>query len=1261
MNKFLLGLLLFASQCTAQTPYVKDWLILGTFPNPDAATRLSQDYLQGESAASPRGGETTLGHQWLMYHSSANYLNLLSSDLAFSPSENCVAYAVIFVHSPFEQNVHLLVGSDDAIAVWCNGTRIHFLDAHRGIQLDNDTVAAALRKGWNTILFKVANADGGYALAARFGDGNQLTVTPLNPFPLSQELTPANVSLDTSAIAFRFEYSPDNQPRLYVNVRVRNAGMSNAKRVSVRTSPAEAPLEIPVVYGGEIKDTAFSLPFAGAMLAGTRAIQGTVELEYGGDRFNHFFSAAEKTLRALFLPWVAEGEKGNPREVLYSRTIVIPADLAGLGFRFKADIGGDWGEVLVNSRPLLVRFSGDSGDLLLTSKASPNDTFRVEVRAIEPSSSTGQNPVAAALVPFNEPMQLYLDNVRFSKEIYGIDPGDQSETFRALFGLLHKGQADQAGSQLKAPLEKISSLVPDEKRLTLHLVGNAHIDIAWLWRFTETMDVTHSTLQAAVDNLQTNSNFKFSHGQAQSYQWIEERYPELFRRIQAYVREGRWEIVGGTWVESDANIPSGESLIRQFLYGKRYFKTKFGVDVKHGWYPDTFGHPASLPEILSGCGIESYTFYRPDQPERMFTWRGTDGSSVLAHHPSNWYGTWAPLSDTLWKSAERSWQALGLKDALQFYGVGDHGGGPTRRDIATIEHLSKLSMYPKVRFSTLSEYYRQVAADQPELPVGRGEQNPVFEGCYTSQAMVKANNRRAEALLPTAEAFSVIASQYGYPYPSASFEEAWHKVLFNQFHDILCGSGIHAVYDDALRFYEEAFQRAGIALEGSLRQIAEHVNTRQPDRSLKPVLLFNPLNWKRADLVTLTFPVAGAKTQPRVYGSRGKQLEVQVIQLTRDSVQFVFVPDSIPPMGYRTVWVRMDLPAPTATGGALRQPDELKLENHWFWIELDQATGAVSRIYDKVHKRELLPQKALANQLTIQEDDAGMSAWVIGLKGTPQPINVPSSIQVLKDGPVRKTIRVEYHLEESTFTQDISLCALAPRIDFRLSVDWRHRKRILKVAFPLNLAGIRAAFEIPYGAIERPSDGKETVAQKWVDISTSDFGVSLLNDSKYGFDVSGSVIHMTVLRSPTDPDPKADEGYHACSYALYPHEGGWREGLTVRQAYEFNTPLAVSSVGQHSGPLPSSLSFFTLDSPSFVVTTLKKSEDDGSIILRGYESAGRMGDAHLKSWLPFKEIHETDQMEWSDKSAVGVQPGKRTARLSFGPNQVKSWKITLDR
>jgi alpha-mannosidase len=335
------------------------------------------------------------------------------------------------------------------------------------------------------------------------------------------------------------------------------------------------------------------------------------------------------------------------------------------------------------------------------------------------------------------------------------------------------------------------------------------------------------------------------------------------------------------------------------------------------------------------------------------------------------------------------------------------------------------------------------------------------------------------------------------------------------------------------------------------------------------------------------------------------------------------------------------------------------LENSFFWMEIDRSTGAVSRIYDKLRRREVLYPGTQANQLTIQEDDAGMSAWVIGLKGEPHPINVPSSIQLLENGPVRKMVRVEYQYEQSHFTQDIILYALLPRIDFRVAVDWRHRKRLVKVGFPLNVSGGTATFEIPYGSIVRPADGKETVAQKWVDLSTPEYGVSLLNDSKYGFDINENTIHMTVLRAPTDPDPQADEGYHEFSYALYPHDGGWKQGQTVQRSYEFNTPVAVTWTDQHHGKLPASFSFIRIGAPGVVLTTLKKGEDDDSMILRCYETLGQEERATLTCWLPMKETRMTDMMEWTDKGEEQTANGGKSAILKFEANEIKTWRISL--
>jgi alpha-mannosidase len=1260
MKRLLLLLAFFVTPALSQTDYIRDWLILGVFPRADELTRLSFDYLNGESSIVARGGEVLVGQRWMLYHSPREFVDFLWSEFPFAVRERCAVYAAFFVQSPKDQRVHLLVGSDDGVVVWCNGQQVHYNDVYRDVVLDNDTAAVQFKSGWNTILLKIVNGEVGYGACARFADGDGLVLSAENPFPPTRSLTPASLSCASTTLNFRFSITENHQLAFSFDLPLLNRGSTAVRDVEVvlmSSNRTIAKSVVPKIAEGELFRFQQRAAFHDALEVSGGKVPLSVHLRYEGKDTTQLYEFAGEVLRKFFEPWGLQGwteKRVDEKSARFARTVVVPAELSGLGLQVAVDIGETWGSVSVNGERKLARFSGDSGELTLTDKSGVRDTFNIEVAVTSDKPIRRNVLVASTIRPRNNSIERYLSDVRFAKEIYNIELGDQSTVISGLGDLLKSHQLERADDVLQPMSQKIASLAPEAKKLSLHLIGNAHIDMAWLWRYLETIEVTRATFQAAIDNLKAYPDFHFSHGQAHSYQWIEQYHPEMFREIQKYVREGRWEIVGGTWVESDANMPSGESLVRQYLYGKRYFKQKFGVNVKHGFFPDTFGHPSTLPQILSKSGIETYTFFRPGEEERMFWWESPDGSRVFAHHPSNWYGTWSGVPDTVWSAAVRTKTNFSVSNAVQFFGVGDHGGGPTRRQIEQIQELGRVNLYPETKMSTFGSFYSHLVPEKKNAAVERGEQNPAFEGCYTSQARIKLNNRKAEALLPTAEMVSALAMRYGYDYPLRELQEAWQRALFNQFHDILCGSGIHEIYIDSDQFYLEAFERAEAALRGGLRTIAAGVSTTHRSKQATPIVVFNPLNWKRTEPIELGRKYETGRV-PRVIDEKGKEIPVQVIERSSDSVTIAFLPKDVPSIGYRTYWISSGRETPVTVSG------DLTLENRFFRVEIDKQTGCVSRIYDKSRKREVLSPRALGNQLQIQEDSAPMSAWVIGLRGKPDSITSPRSVRVLQSGKVRKVVRSEYEFENSSFTMDVILYNELPRIDFRCIADWHHRKRILKIAFPVNIADGRATFEVPYGAIGRTTDGREVVAQKWVDLSTNDYEVSLLNDSKYGFDVNGNVIRMTALRAPTDPDPKADEGKHQFSYALCPHARSWEDGSTVRRGYEFNTPMIIVQTDQHHGQLPSSYSFLQLSQPNVVVSTLKKCEDDNGLILRFYETAGKATQAHLQFPQPIVRAGEMDLIEWSEQPISSTDLKEGALNVSLKPFEIKTLKLLLGK
>lgn len=1259
MKQILALVLLAVLPAFSQTAHVRDWLILGTFPNADGTTRLTKDYVGGELVMSPRGGEVVQGHQWLLYHSPREFVDFLWSDFAFTVHERCVVYAAFFVRSPLQQNVRLLAGSDDAIAVWCNGGSVHTADVVRGLVVDNDTIPLILSAGWNTVIMKIANNEGGYGASARFADGTGLFLTAENPFPASSALSPPGIRSASSSLLFRFSLSDSGGVMASAETALRNVGCQPARNVRFELSTGtQAIMSASVsLAGGELKRVLTDLHLRDVFGLALSERPFTVRLTYQDTDTTWPVAFAGDVLTEFFRPWNLGGwqvERMDDKTERRVRTIVVPEEFAGLNLRVATDIGDLWGSLAVNGEAVLPKFSGDSGELTLAENAVAGSGYTIELIVRSDGGLKNDLSVLATFRPQSERIERYLLDRRFAREIYNIDIGDHSEVTRGILRLLQSHDLRALESVLKPFEDRLAPAVERAKSLTLHMIGNAHIDMAWLWRYTETIDVTLATFRSALDNLRRYPDFRFSHGQAHSYSWVEARDPAMFKEIQKYVQEGRWEITGGTWVESDGNMPSGEAFARQYLYGKRYFKSRFGVDVTNGYHPDTFGHAASLPQILGRSGMQTYTFFRPGDEERMFWWETPDGSRIFAHHPSNWYGTWSGVPDTIWTSAERTRKKFAVNDVVQFFGVGDHGGGPTRRQIEQIEQLGKIQMYPKTRISSFGTFYGALVPQRTSAPVERGEQNFVFEGCYTSQAAIKHNNRKAEALLPAAEIFAAIAVSYGGTYEAERLERAWQNVLFNQFHDILCGSSIHEVAIDADQFYAEAFGMADGVLRDAFDRIAARINTSVKVKGALPTVVFNPLNWTRTDPVSLTLKCDRGHV-PRVLDAAGREVPSQIVRQVPDSATIVFLAKDVPSVGYKTFWVTAQMPR------RLAAPTSLVMKNRWYEVEVDQKTGWVSRLYDRSLKRELVRPGEFLNQLQIQEDDAPMSAWVIGLKGEPRFIESPSSVRVVESGAVRTVIRSEYAFEQSTFIQDVILYADRPLVDFRFQADWHHRSRILKIAFPLSVSADSVRCDIPFASVNRPTDGREIVAQKWIDLSGAAYGVTLLNDAKYGFDVKGTTVRMTALRSPTDPDPKADEGGHEFRYALCAHAGGWRQGQAVRRGYEFNAPLIAYQSTQHRGTLPSSFSFVQVDNPDLVLSAMKKAEDDNDLVVRIYEASGQPTRGTISFWQSIHRAGETNLIEWHPCPVDIRNIVSRDLVLDWKPTETKTLKLSLGR
>jgi len=785
-------------------------------------------------------------------------------------------------------------------------------------------------------------------------------------------------------------------------------------------------------------------------------------------------------------------------------------------------------------------------------------------------------------------------------------------------------------------------------RGTIHVIPQSHIDVAWLWRYDpETIHrCCRPTFTLATENMERFPDYTFSQSQVPLYEAMELVYPELFSKIKRYVQKGRWEIVGGMYVEAEGGEPCGESLVRQCVMGKRYFREKFGVDVRTGWQEDAWSHPWQLPQILKKSGIESYMFKRGEKGERLFWWEAPDGSRVLAYKPLHGNPSQAWM-DFFTEMTER----YGVKHVMVMIGKGDHGGGPTPEDVEAVKEFAREHPEVEVRFSTFAGFVETLLASPGNYPVLRDELGLELRGDLTNCGEIKKSNRRCENLLMTTEKFSSFADiSSGLPYPKEELYEAWKKLLFNQFHDIIGGSGIPPACEDAIRFYRIIEESCRKVLQESLSAISEDIDIRGEGI---PIIVSNPLSWRRTGPVEVE--LEEVPDEVTVVDWKGKSVPAQIVR-SDGAAKVLFVAEDVPSLGYKTYYVTSGSPVK-----AYLSASEKVLENEFLRVEIDPGTGYLRSIYDKLNSREVLAGEG--NILVTIEDEGDSEGRfrkgddiLARPKGRAWKLTSEPKVELSEDGPVRARVRIRRRYRNSSFLQDLVLYSGARQVDFVLTVDWHDVHRMIKVAFPVNLKDPEVTYDTAYGTIVRPADGSEYPAQKWVDLSSGGYGVSLLNDSRYAHDVEGSTIRMSVLRSPTEPAYNTDEGVHTIGYALYPHGGIWKEAEVMRRGYEFNYPLIPVVGSRHAGRLPEETSFMEVGPSNIAVEVMKKAFDTDEFVVRLYEFHGEGCTAEVSFPWKLKSACEADLME----DGIGkVELEGDTLRFPVGAYEIKTVKVRI--
>lgn len=754
---------------------------------------------------------------------------------------------------------------------------------------------------------------------------------------------------------------------------------------------------------------------------------------------------------------------------------------------------------------------------------------------------------------------------------------------------------------------------------TLYMIGNAHIDPVWLWQWQEGFQEVKATFRSALDLMREYPEFIFTASSAAFYEWIEQSDPLMFAEIQQRIAEGRWGLVGGWWIEPDCNIPSGESFVRQGLYGQRYFKEKFGITAQVGYNVDSFGHNGMLPQILKKSGLPYYVFMRPMPhekalPSRLFWWEADDGSRLLALQLPFTYATW--MEDL----EEHIRQCAGeirppIQEMVCFYGFGDHGGGPTRANLEQIRKLSTEDPTLHLKHARLEAFFAAVQARQLALPVVHDDLQHHASGCYAAHSGIKRWNRLAENSLMRAEKFCTVAEIVtGQPYPAA-LKQAWKSVLFSQFHDSLAGTSLEAAYEDARNLYGEALAIADRAANLAVQSLAWNTYI-PPEEETRPVVVFNPHSWAVRLPVELEFGRIPETSQ--LVDEMGQPVPFQVVRSTTTTgwrKRLCFIAD-LPPLGYRVYRVK---PSATPLDFPTVKAEETALENESFRLEINPQTGCIADLYDKRTEVHVFTGEA-ATAVVIDDPSDTWSHDVLQFKEVIGAFRAISA-KVIEVGPVKAVLRLISEYGSSKLTQEFTLYAGLDRIDVHVEVDWREKQKMLKLRFPLNIDSATVINEIPYGHIRRAANGDEEPMQSWVDATGivrqrhEPYGLSLLNDGKYSFDAQGADIGLTVLRSPiyahhlpAEPEPEEqyayiDQGIQRFTYTLLPHLGSWKEAGTARRAAELNQPLTALATTFHpQGTLPQVNSFLQVEAENVIVNVLKKSEDGEGWVLRAYET-----------------------------------------------------------
>ena len=1028
--------------------------------------------------------------------------------------------------------------------------------------------------------------------------------------------------------------------------------------------------------------------------------------------------------------------------VWFRQTVTVPTTLHGydltgarIWFQFHAYANGPMPQILYfNGRR--VALGDDLEPIVLFDQAHPGDKAVIAVKLLH-TVDQKQFRGATLRIEFPgtrpNPSALRTEFLSAALLVPSLAPGDQSKiadltTAMEAVDLKALDATNQQAfdASLTVAQQKLQTLRPLLQQATFHLTGNSHIDAAWLWPWTETVDVVKRTFGTALQLMYEYPNYTYTQSAAAYNEWMADKYPDMNAQIKDRIKEGRWEVVGGMWVEPDLNMPDGESLVRQLLVGKRWYKQNYGVDVRIGWNPDSFGYTWQLPQIYKKSGVDYFvtqkmTWNDTNQlPFKLFWWESPDGSKVLAYFPHDYANDNLNPNRLSRDLADARKKSPGLTEMMDLYGVGDHGGGPTRAILdegeawtpeannGNVLQAVQSPAMPKFQWGIAQSFFsnveKQIAPSSPtwdyssiakgytapapvsgEIAIPTWKSELYFEyhrGVMTTQANHKRNMREASEEVLNAEKWSSLAWLDGKPYPGAELTEDWKKVLFNQFHDLAAGSGIGIIYKEAQKDYDYVRLSTSEIKDNSLASVAEQIDTESigfdPAKSVQhlgelgtPVLISNPLGWERsgdAEVKVEDTPRMASEMVALVDGKLLRPIR-SVVDPKTGVADLTFHISNVPALGYKGIRI---LPGKTTHSSEAATASEsgksITLVSERLHVTVSKEGGCITSI--ESNGVEELTKGGCGNELQAFKDTPkDYDAWNIDpgtYDAAPTVVSKADSVELIDAKATRPGIRVTRTWQSSKFVQTIRLDG--DLVDIDNEIDWHESHILLKAAFPLAVTSDHATYEIPYGAIERTTARTnswekaqfEVPAQQWADLSGAGadgkvHGLSLINDSKFGYDAAGNVLRLTLLRSPKWPDPDADMGHHHFHYALYPHAGTWKEANTVRHGFEYNYPLTAEVTTAHPGTLPSSHSFVSVSPDNVVLTAVKKAEDSNALIFRVYEWAGKQSTVEFHVPPGATGATVTNMMEVPEGDPLAVMGD--TVKVPIKPYEILTIRV----